>query len=120
MADQLLAEVLHDHPAAPVFDKQATRRNLLPSTSLQAEPQMATHHVEPLKSEREKADENDEQEETAAQKSPSRKDRSRREEAQANRKDEAKQKGGRREQGSARTKKVEIARNEKSSRRRRR
>jgi D-alanyl-D-alanine carboxypeptidase/D-alanyl-D-alanine-endopeptidase (penicillin-binding protein 4) len=120
MADQLLAEVLHDHPAAPVFDQQATRRNLLPSASLQAEPQLATHHIEPLKSEREKADENDEQGDETAQKSPPRKDRSRREEARANRKDETKQKGSRREQDSARTKKVEVARNEKSSRRRRR
>lgn len=120
MADQLLAEVLHDHLAAPVFDQQAARRNLLPSASLQAEPQLATHHIEPLKSEREKADENDEQGDEAAQKSPARQDRSRREEAQANRKDETKQKGARREQGSARTKQVEVARNEKSSRRGRR
>ncbi|MDT7605339.1 MAG: hypothetical protein QOF61_3336 [Acidobacteriota bacterium] len=60
MADQLLAEVVHDHPAAPVFDPEATRRNLLPSSSLQAEPQLATHHVEPPKSEREKKEERDE------------------------------------------------------------
>jgi D-alanyl-D-alanine carboxypeptidase len=35
MADQLLAEVLHEHPAACVFQPNEARRQLLPQTDLQ-------------------------------------------------------------------------------------
>jgi D-alanyl-D-alanine carboxypeptidase/D-alanyl-D-alanine-endopeptidase (penicillin-binding protein 4) len=126
MADQLLAEVLHDHPAAPVFDPQATRRNLLSSASLQAEPQLAVRRAEPVKSEREKAEERDEQSDEREQKSASQKTKSRRDEAQAKSKDKTNSKGGKRakaaerSKGDARTKGNASARSDKNSRRKRR
>lgn len=61
MADELLAEVVRDHPPAPVFKRDDPRRNLLPSSSLQADPQLATHRADAVKSEREMKDESDEQ-----------------------------------------------------------
>ncbi|MDT7541490.1 MAG: hypothetical protein QOE33_1394 [Acidobacteriota bacterium] len=61
MADQLLAEVVRDHPAAPIFNHDEPRRNLLPSSSLQAEPQMYTRGIELAKTEREMKEEGDEQ-----------------------------------------------------------
>ncbi len=60
MADQLLAEVVRDHPPAPVFDRNAPRRNLLPSSGLQADPQMYTRGMELAKNEREKQEKDDE------------------------------------------------------------
>ena len=68
MADQLLAEVVHDHPPAPLADQQATRRNLLPSANLQVEPQMATRHVEPVKTDGEVTEESDDVEAATASK----------------------------------------------------
>ncbi len=75
MADQLLAEVVRDHPAAPVFDRDAQRRNLLPSSGLQADPQMYTRGMELAKNEREKQEKDDEQDDAADSKSRSKKGR---------------------------------------------
>jgi D-alanyl-D-alanine carboxypeptidase/D-alanyl-D-alanine-endopeptidase (penicillin-binding protein 4) len=114
MADQLLAEVVHDHPPAPIFDPQATRRNLLPSASLQAEPQMATHRAEPEKTEREKKEEErDEKADAEALNTSTRKEKSGRGEA-ARSKDEATVKN------ESRSKKSASARSDKQSRRKRR
>lgn len=71
MADQLLAEVIRDHPAAPLSEPTATRRNLLPSASLRAEPQMYTRKIEVAKTEREKGEEKDEEEESGGSKKKS-------------------------------------------------
>lgn len=73
MADQLLAEVVRDHPAAPLSEPRAPRRSLLPSASLRAEPQMYTRRIEVDKTERAKAEEDDDAPE--ADESASRKDK---------------------------------------------
>jgi D-alanyl-D-alanine carboxypeptidase/D-alanyl-D-alanine-endopeptidase (penicillin-binding protein 4) len=104
MADQLLAEVVHDHPPARLSDPDATRRNLLPSSSLQAEPQMATRREEVAKTEREKKDDTDEQGD----------------EAQAKPKREAQAKAAQKATGGAREKSAESAPSSREARRKRR
>jgi D-alanyl-D-alanine carboxypeptidase/D-alanyl-D-alanine-endopeptidase (penicillin-binding protein 4) len=120
MADQLLAEVVRDHPAAPLSEPTAARRSLLPSAGLRAEPQMYTRNLEVGKTEREKKEEDDDAAEADESASRKEKGKERRGEAQAKSKREPKSKGADRAQGGGRTKKDAVARNEKSSRRRRR
>jgi D-alanyl-D-alanine carboxypeptidase/D-alanyl-D-alanine-endopeptidase (penicillin-binding protein 4) len=124
MADQLLAEVVRDHPPAQVFDPQATRRNLLPSSSLEAEPQMATRRAESGTTAREQKEESDEQADETESKS--KKGRADADHAGAKSAREAKSKGEskpRSEQqakGSAQEKRGERARSDRNARRRRR
>ncbi|MCA1630668.1 MAG: D-alanyl-D-alanine carboxypeptidase [Acidobacteria bacterium] len=120
MADQLLAEVVRDHAAAPLSEPTAPRRSLLPSASLRAEPQMYTRKIEVEKTEREKAEEDDdaaEAAESAARKEKGKattaKSASKREEAKRN---EPKSKP----QSGARVKKAVASKGEKATRRRRR
>jgi D-alanyl-D-alanine carboxypeptidase/D-alanyl-D-alanine-endopeptidase (penicillin-binding protein 4) len=118
MADQLLAEVVRDHPAAPLSEPTAPRRGLLPSAGLRAEPQMYTRKTEVGKTEREKAEEDDDAadaEESASRKGKGKtaadKRAPKREEAKRN---EPKAKP----QSSARSKKAAPAKGEKVARRR--
>jgi hypothetical protein len=124
MADQLLAEVVHDHPPAPVFDPQATRRNLLPSASLLAEPQLATHHAEPEKTDREKKEEErDEKADAEEQKTSARDEKASRDKATTKSKGEARastESRSKKNETESRSQKNERALNDKQSRRKRR
>lgn len=120
MADQLLAEVVRDHPAAPLSDPQSPRRHLLPSENLRAEPQMYTRQLEVEKTVRDKAEEDDDAADadesaprkgkgkTATDSRASRRDEKRREESKEKPRD------------SARSKKAVPARSGKVTSRRRR
>lgn len=127
MADQLLAEVVHDHPPQPFAEPHATRRNLLPSSNLQAEPQMATRRDATEKSGREKADESDAQADDEDKPTPAEKKGRRREEsgaktkADANaKKNEARSKKEAGSKNEARSKKESRTSAAKSSRRKKR
>jgi D-alanyl-D-alanine carboxypeptidase/D-alanyl-D-alanine-endopeptidase (penicillin-binding protein 4) len=113
MADQLLAEVVHDHPPAPVFNHNDARRNLLPSSSLQAEPQMYTRGIELAKTEREKKDESDEQADEVESKS--KKEKSNAQHGEAKEKREAKSKGDSKSKAEAKPKATRAAERTKST-----
>jgi hypothetical protein len=118
MADQLLAEVVHDHPAAPVFNHDDARRNLLPSSSLQAEPQMYTRGIELAKTEREKKEESDEQADEVESKS--KKEKSNAQHGEAKDKREAKSKGDSKSKAEAKPKATHAAERTKSTNRKER
>jgi D-alanyl-D-alanine carboxypeptidase/D-alanyl-D-alanine-endopeptidase (penicillin-binding protein 4) len=113
MADQLLAEVVHDHPPAPVFNHDDARRNLLPSSSLQAEPQMYTRGIELAKTEREKKEESDEQADEVESKS--KQEKSNAQHGEAKEKREAKSKGESKSKTEAKPKATRAAERTKST-----
>ncbi|MCA1817793.1 MAG: D-alanyl-D-alanine carboxypeptidase, partial [Acidobacteria bacterium] len=121
MADQLLAEVLHDHPPAPVFDPQASKRTLLPSASLRAEPQLATHRAEPEMTEREKKEEErDEKSDAREEKTSARDEKASRDKAATKSKGEARANAGSRSKKSARAQSDKRSQSDRQSRRKRR
>jgi D-alanyl-D-alanine carboxypeptidase/D-alanyl-D-alanine-endopeptidase (penicillin-binding protein 4) len=120
MADQLLAEVVRDHPAAPLAEPTASRRSLLPSASLRAEPQMYTRRIEVAKTEREKVEEDDDAD--ADESAPSKvKGKTTTTDKRASKRDEKKREVAKaKPQSSTRSKKASSAKSEKVSRRRKR
>jgi D-alanyl-D-alanine carboxypeptidase/D-alanyl-D-alanine-endopeptidase (penicillin-binding protein 4) len=114
MADQLLAEAVREHPAAPVFDRDAPRRNLLPSTGLQADPQMYTRGMELAKTDREKQQKDDERDDEEDSKPRSKKGRADAQHGEAKSKRETRSKSG------AGSEKGNKARDDKGPRRKRR
>ena len=119
MADQLLAEVVHDHPAAPLSEPTAPRRSLLPSANLRAEPQMYTRNLEVGKTEREKKEEEDDAA-GEADESASRKEKGKAAGGREPKRADAKHDAARaKPQGGARPQKA-AAKGEKVARRRRR
>jgi D-alanyl-D-alanine carboxypeptidase/D-alanyl-D-alanine-endopeptidase (penicillin-binding protein 4) len=121
MADQLLAEVVRDHPAAPLSEPTATRRSLLPSAGLRAEPQMYTRQTAVEKTAREKADEDDDAADSGERASRKEKGKATKTDKRASKRDEkARNESKAKPQGGARSKKTASAKSEKGTRRRKR
>jgi D-alanyl-D-alanine carboxypeptidase/D-alanyl-D-alanine-endopeptidase (penicillin-binding protein 4) len=125
MADQLLAEVVRDHPAAPLSEPSAPRRSLLPSAGLRAEPQLYTRKTELEKTARDKVEEDDEASDADA--SASRREKGKTTtDKRASQRDEKKRDEKKRDdskakpQRGARAKNAAPAKSDKGSRRRRR